>query len=125
MQTVSEGQIMIENFKASIEAANLNAKENNAKNCSGMVLDAKNITKVKINDPFYVITDPPRTGMDIKTILWLREAMPDKIIYISCNPEQLQKELPKLKGYKIKSASIFDLFPNTPHVESVVELVRE
>ncbi|MFH2020174.1 MAG: 23S rRNA (uracil(1939)-C(5))-methyltransferase RlmD [archaeon] len=116
---------MVENFKSSIDAANMNIKENNIKNASAIVLDARNIRKVKLADPLYVITDPPRSGMDIKTILWLKEFMPEKIIYISCNPEQLGKELKRLKSYKIKSAAIFDMFPQTPHIEAVVELVKD
>jgi tRNA/tmRNA/rRNA uracil-C5-methylase (TrmA/RlmC/RlmD family) len=44
---------------------------------------------------------------------------------VSCNVEQLGKDLPKFKNYRIKSAAMFDLFPQTLHSESVVELVRE
>lgn len=115
---------VIESFKASIDSANINIKENNIKNIKAMVLDAKNLRRVKFSEPLFVITDPPRSGMDIKTILALRELEPEVIIYISCNPQQLGKELPKLKNYKVKSAAMFDLFPQTPHMEAVVELVR-
>ena len=71
----------------------------------------------------YVITDPPRVGMHEETIIQLRKLKPKLIIYISCNVDQLAKDLPKFKDYKIKSAAVFDLFPQTNHMESVIELV--
>jgi tRNA/tmRNA/rRNA uracil-C5-methylase (TrmA/RlmC/RlmD family) len=50
---------------------------------------------------------------------------PQVIIYVSCNVQQLAKDLAKFKDYTIKSAAMFDLFPQTNHLESVVELVRK
>ncbi len=74
---------------------------------------------------YAVITDPPRTGMHPRTIEELNKLAPDVMIYISCNTQQLAKELPKFKKYTVKSAAIFDLFPQTPHVEAIVELVKK
>jgi len=48
---------------------------------------------------------------------------PKLIIYISCNAEQLGKDIQKLKGYNVRSAAMFDLFPQTPHIEAIAELV--
>ena len=62
--------------------------------------------------------------MDIKTIEAIKQLEPEVIVYISCNIEQLAKELPKI-GYEIKSAGLFDLFPQTNHCEAIVELVKE
>ena len=115
---------IIENFKGSIDAANINIKENKVNNVKALVLDAKQLRKANLKKPLYVITDPPRSGMEQKTIQILNELKPEVIIYISCNQQQLGKELPKFKHYKIKSAAMFDLFPQTPHIESVTELVR-
>jgi len=78
---------------------------------------------MSLSSPLFVVTDPPRSGMDVKTIYHLNEVKPKVIIYISCNIEQLAKDLPKFKNYKLKSAALFDLFPQTPHCEGVVELV--
>jgi len=61
--------------------------------------------------------------MDPKTIQAIKELKPYLIIYISCNPQQLSKDLFKLTDYKINSAALFDLFPQTPHSEAIVELI--
>jgi 23S rRNA (uracil747-C5)-methyltransferase len=60
--------------------------------------------------------------MHNNTIDYINAIKPKVIIYISCNPQQLKKELPKFKNYTINSAAIFDLFPQTPHSEAIVEL---
>ena len=61
--------------------------------------------------------------MHPKAIERLNELKPKAIIYVSCNVEQLGKEIPRFKNYKIKSVAMFDLFPQTPHIEAVIELV--
>jgi len=114
--------LVIENNSLSIEAANKNIQENKTKNVAAKVLDAKQLRKVSLSQPLYVITDPPRSGMDIKVIQYLNQLKPKVILYISCNIQQLAKELSKFKEYEIKSAALFDLFPQTPHSEAVVEL---
>jgi tRNA/tmRNA/rRNA uracil-C5-methylase (TrmA/RlmC/RlmD family) len=72
-----------------------------------------------------VITDPPRSGMHPDTVIDLNKRKPKAIIYISCNIQQLSKDIPKFYDYDLKSAALFDLFPQTPHCEGVVELVRK
>ena len=61
-----------------------------------------------------------------KAIRRLLQRSPDYIVYVSCNPKQFAQELPQFTdaGYRIQSAAIFDLFPQTPHAELVTELVR-
>lgn len=108
----------------SIDAAYKNMEANYIKNGTALVLDARQLKKISFPRPLFVITDPPRTGMHPKTIDQLNALQPEVIIYISCNISQLEKELPKLKNYTIKSAALFDLFPQTNHSEAVVELVK-
>jgi len=55
----------------------------------------------------------------------LNELKPEAIIYVSCNVNQLRDDLGKLVWYKIKSAALFDLFPQTPHIETVAELIPQ
>jgi 23S rRNA (uracil-5-)-methyltransferase RumA len=115
---------IIESVAPAIKAANENIKMNNITNAKAVALDAMQLKKVDLSSPLYVITDPPRTGMHIKTIQRLNELKPAVIVYISCNPQQLAKEIPRFNNYTIKSAAMFDLFPQTPHSEAIVELVR-
>jgi 23S rRNA (uracil-5-)-methyltransferase RumA len=114
---------MVESFKPAVKAAEANLTENQINNVRTYALDANKLRRLKFPSPLFVVTDPPRSGMDIKTIQQLNELAPQVIIYISCNPAQLGKEFPKLKKYGVKSAALFDLFPQTPHLEAVAELV--
>ena len=112
---------IVEFSKEAIDSAKVNIKNNNITNAEALVLDAKQIKKLQI-EPDFIITDPPRSGMHNNTIEYINAIKPKLIIYISCNPQQLKKELPRFKDYTINSAAIFDLFPQTPHSEAIVEL---
>ena len=115
---------IIESDKHCIEAARINIAKNDIKNAEIIEMDAMQLKKVDLPDKdLFVITDPPRSGMHPKTIEQLNKLRPKIIIYISCNIEQLGKDLPKFKDYELKSTAMFDLFPHTPHVEAIAELV--
>jgi tRNA/tmRNA/rRNA uracil-C5-methylase (TrmA/RlmC/RlmD family) len=116
---------IVESFAPCIDTANLNLEQNEVKNAQAVVLDAKHLRKIKLNSPLYVITDPPRVGMDEKTIQQLKELKPEVIVYVSCNHQQLAKDVLKFSSYEIKSVAVFDLFPQTAHLETVVELVKK
>ncbi len=119
------GTTMIESFKPCVKIAELNIAKNDAKNTKALALDAKSLMRISLPEPLFVIADPPRSGMDPKAIELLRKLEPKALIYISCNVHQLAKDLPKFKEYAIKSAALFDLFPQTAHSEAVVELLRK
>lgn len=73
-----------------------------------------------------VILNPPRAGVDARiTEVLERESSPRPrvIIYVSCNPATLARDLSRLSGYRIESLVAFDMFPQTAHVETVCELV--
>ncbi len=119
------GMTTIESFEGCTIAARANIERNQlAEKAEAICMDAKRLKQVKFpNKPLYVITDPPRSGMHQETIIQLKKLKPELIIYISCNVEQLGKDLPKFTDYRINSAALFDLFPQTNHCEAVVELV--
>lgn len=114
--------IIVESDKNCIESAEMNIKNNQIKNAKAIRLDAKNLDRLKISRALFVIADPPRSGMDMKTIKEIVRLKPHSVLYISCNTEQLGKDIKKFDGYKIKTAGLFDLFPQTPHIEAIVEL---
>jgi len=115
---------IVESDKHCISAARINIAKNKIENADILELDAMQLKKVDLPDnDLFVITDPPRSGMHPKTIDQLNKLKPKIIIYISCNVEQLGKDLPKFKDYELKSIAMFDLFPHTPHVEAIAELV--
>ena len=74
-----------------------------------------------------VFLDPPRKGCDEDTLRAVLTATPDKIVYLSCNPATLARDLELLTagGYALDSVTGYDLFPQTKHVESVVCLKRQ
>jgi len=117
--------IIVENVERAIECAKKNIDDNDVKNARAIVLDAKQLNKIELKQPLYVITDPPRSGMHPKTIKYINDVKPEVIVYVSCNVKQLGKDLHKFEEYQIKSAALFDLFPQTPHGEAVIELVRK
>ena len=74
----------------------------------------------KIKDMDSIIIDPPRSGLDNKTIEYLKKIKSKKIVYVSCDPMTLARDLEKLSDvYEIKEITPVDMFPNTSHVECV------
>ena len=73
-----------------------------------------------------VITDPPRAGCSKQFIDSLIALSPKRVVYVSCNPETLSRDLFALRkgGYKVKKIQPVDMFPHTEHVETVVSLTR-
>ena len=73
--------------------------------------------------PTVVIVDPPRKGLDKHTISILQQKMPRKIVYISCNPATLVRDLKELEQqYSVQEIQPVDMFPFTSHVECVAVL---
>jgi 23S rRNA (uracil1939-C5)-methyltransferase len=69
-----------------------------------------------------VIVNPPRTGLAAEVTSRLEGARPVAILYVSCNPATLARDLTRLPSYRITSLTTFDMFPQTAHVETVCEL---
>jgi 23S rRNA (uracil1939-C5)-methyltransferase len=74
-----------------------------------------------------VILNPPRTGIDatLADELERTDIAPKAVIYVSCNPSTLARDLARMPRYRIATLSAFDMFPQTAHVETVCELVPE
>ena len=71
-----------------------------------------------------VIVDPPRSGLGPKACQHLGALAPQKIIYISCNPDTQADDLKQLPGYRVTSIQPIDQFPHTPHCENIAHLER-
>ena len=75
-----------------------------------------------------IVVDPPRKGCDNAVLDAILKSEPHKIIYVSCNPNTLARDIKILlqnNSYEIKEITPFDMFPHTAHVESVVCLTRK
>lgn len=107
----------------------VNARINKITNCTFINEDAtafmnKNAGNMKTD---IIIMDPPREGSTIEFIKAIGKIKPKKIIYVSCDPKSLKRDLKDifLEGYKISDMEFFDMFPRTFNIETVVCLVKK
>jgi 23S rRNA (uracil1939-C5)-methyltransferase len=76
----------------------------------------------ELTPPHLVITNPPRTGMDLRVAEAIERLAPARVVYISCDSATLARDLSRLPTYRIAGLCAFDLFPQTAHVETVALL---
>lgn len=105
-----------------IEDAIKNKKLNHIRNIDFICSDASNIDLTGFD---IVIVDPPRSGLDNKTKEYLKTINPKKIIYVSCDPVTLARDIKELTNYELKEVELFNMFPRTYHVETVSVLYRK
>lgn len=113
-----------------IRAAKENALLNGMANATFSVKSAESIdfATLALPEPMTVIVDPPRKGLDQQLVKKLLTAQPSKIVYISCDPATMSRDLAHLVGtgvYNLDSVRPVDMFPWTHHVETVVLLSKE
>ena len=109
--------------KSNINDAEENKKLNNISNISFICDKVENKIDT-FNDIDLVIVDPPRAGLDSKTKEYLKQINSKKIIYVSCDPVTLARDIKDLDTYKVKYIKVFNMFPRTYHCESVCILER-
>lgn len=122
--------IGVEIVPEAIEDAKINAKINNADNARFICGDAAEAAKILKDEgisPDTVILDPPRKGCDEALLHTVCEMNPERIVYVSCDPATLARDLQILEasGYEIIKAIPYDLFPRTVHIETVALLTRK
>jgi len=107
-----------------IEAAKENTKLNGIKNCKFIAGDVQQF--LDGSTPNIAIVDPPRNGLHPKALAKLIALAPPRLVYVSCKPESLARDLVKLTedGYVPQQLVGVDMFPRTPHVEAVMLLDR-
>ena len=108
-----------------VRDAKVNAKENDIKNAEFYKGDAGEFMEAmaaKNQSVDVVFMDPPRAGSDEKFMSSVVKMGPKKVVYVSCNPETLARDLKfmKKKGYKIEKIQPVEMFPFTEHLETVV-----
>jgi 23S rRNA (uracil1939-C5)-methyltransferase len=116
--------IGIELSKQAITMAKQNALLNNKSNCTFYAGSAE-----KLLDQFPQIhtlfINPPRKGCDPLFLTKVKNILPNTIIYISCNPATLARDISLLPEYQVISIHPFDMFPQTTHVETLVLLIKK
>jgi 23S rRNA (uracil1939-C5)-methyltransferase len=116
-----------ESVACALENAELNGIAN-AAFYAGEVGDALEELPARAGEPDVVVVDPPRAGLSGKALRRLARLQAPRIVYVSCNPTTLAgnvKELTGEWGYRLERARPVDMFPHTPHVETVALLTKE
>lgn len=121
--------IGVEINKDAVKDAKENAALNGVKNITFVAADAGKFmtqTAKEGKNIDAVIMDPARAGADIPFLSSLIKLSPKKVVYVSCNPETLARDLHFLtkNGYKVRKIQPVDMFPHTEHIETVVLLTR-
>jgi len=119
----------VEIVESAIAAARENAADNNLSSLTFHAGDARKVLAEVLPAglaPKVLVLDPPRAGAGGKVMRRIARACPERIVYVSCNPTTLARDLVELRpfGYAITAVQPVDLFPQTYHVETVVELNR-
>lgn len=124
----AEHVIGIEYVEDAIRNATENAQRNNIENvefiCGDAAKKTEEVARTRRIDT--LIVDPPRSGLSTEMIDAICAAQPESMIYVSCNPSTLAKDLHRLqKIYDIQLVQPIDMFSQTPHVESIVLLKKK
>ena len=119
----------VESWAPSVQAAHLNAAENHITNVSFQVADVNKALPPGLpSHADLVVVDPPRPGLTNTAIDWILRMTPSSILYVSCNPSTLARDLQsfaaKAPSYAPVAVRPFDLFPHTFHLETLVHLHR-
>ena len=117
----------IELIEEAVVAANQNAKLNGLDNCEFIAGDVAKVVKNLEAKPDLIVVDPPRPGVHKDAIKDISGFGANEIVYISCNPRTLVLDLKGFEayGYKVEKVKLMDMFPNTPHVETVCLMSRK
>ena len=117
----------VEIVEEAVAAAKENASLNGLSNCEFIAGDVlKVIDSLKEDKPDLIVLDPPRDGIHPKALDKIIDFGVERIVYISCKPTSLVRDLEILqeKGYKVEKVCAVDMFPETVHVETVVLLSK-
>lgn len=116
--------IGIEMVASAVTNAQNNCKKNMISNCRFIHGDIKDRLPQVAAKPDVMIIDPPRVGMHKDVVKHVLEMAPEKIVYVSCNPATMARDLGLIKDkYNLLEVQPVDMFPHTYHIESVAKLV--
>jgi len=124
---IADRVIGVENFMPSVEAARENQALNGIGNVEWIGADVNQAPPDTLPPQVYlVVVDPPRPGLAPEAVEWINRLRPRMLIYVSCNPSTLARDLERFlaEPWKVEAVEPFDLFPQTPHVETLAVLRR-
>ena len=123
LSTMAKYVIGLEISKSAVLDAEKNCKENGIHNCSFICGDIRETLQAITLRPEVLIIDPPRSGMHKDVLAKVLALSPQKIVYISCNPATMARDIGQLVGnYELIEIQPFDMFPHTYHIEAIAKL---
>ena len=124
---VAKKVVGVEIVEEAVEAAKENAELNGLTNCEFIAGDVLKVLDDLKEKPDFIVLDPPRDGIHPKALPKIIGYGVEKMVYISCKPTSLVRDLEILKeaGYQVEKAGCVDMFPGTVHVETVALLGRK
>jgi 23S rRNA (uracil1939-C5)-methyltransferase len=119
----------IELAAAAVADAIRNARANGIENCTFLAGEVRHVLPELMRQGVrasVVVADPPRAGFHPKALSALAALAPERIVYVSCNPSTLARDVGDLvrQGYRLEWVQPVDMFPQTPHIEAVARLRR-
>ncbi len=115
----------LELSEIAVADAHKNCRQNGIDNCHFIAGDIRDTLSLVQGRPHVVVIDPPRAGMHKDVVQKLLDLSPPIIIYVSCNPSTMARDLAILKDhYRLERVQPVDMFPNTYHVESIARLAK-
>ena len=119
----------VELAQAAVDDAGVNAAANDIQNCTFLAGEVRFVLPALIAKGVtadVVVADPPRAGFHPKALSALVSLAPRRIVYVSCNPSTLARDLGELVrgGYRVEWVQPIDMFPHTPHIEAVARLAH-
>lgn len=126
MASVAKKVVGVEIVNEAVEAAKVNAQLNGLENCEFLAGDVLKVIDDITDKPDMLILDPPRDGINPKALEKLIAYGVDRIVYVSCKPTSLVRDLAVFKenGYRLERAVAVDMFPGTANIETVVLLSK-
>jgi 23S rRNA (uracil1939-C5)-methyltransferase len=125
LSSVASEVIGLEMAPSAIADAENNCRHNQVENCRFVPGDIRETLALISRRPDVLIIDPPRAGMHPDVARQVVALLPERIVYVSCNPATLARDLLLLKeAYQVEEIQPVDLFPHTYHIESVARLVK-
>ena len=127
LAAVAKEVIGVEIVEEAVVAAGENAKLNGIENCRFLAGDVLKVLDTIKEKPDFIVLDPPRDGIHPKALPKIIDYGVDKLVYISCKPTSLARDLEMFlgRGYRVEKVCCVDQFCQTVHVETVVKLVRK
>ena len=118
--------IGLELVESAVADARKNCRANGIDNCRFILGDIKNTLETINTVPDLLVIDPPRAGMHKEVVKQVLKLAPKKIVYVSCNPATMARDILELKDiYGVEEVQPVDMFPHTFHIESVARLIKK